>query len=120
MPEELARKKSVRAGHRASATRMVNKARELLAEDAPDVAKLSQLRLSLQEKLDVLKQLDGEILDLVDESSVAEEIEQADEFKEDVYTILIGIEHISRDLLHDMTSQPPSPLSGCQGFSCWM
>ena len=61
MSEELSRKKRVRAGHRASATRMVNKASALLDDEASDLTKLSQLKLSLQEKLDVLKQLDGEI-----------------------------------------------------------
>ena len=33
----------------------------------------------------MLNQLDAEVFDLVDEDSVAEEIEQADAFKEDVY-----------------------------------
>jgi len=48
----------IRGGHRSSTTKMVNRAGELLATGTPDVVRLSQLKLSLQEKLDVLKQLD--------------------------------------------------------------
>ena len=92
MSEELSIKKRVRAGHRASATRMVNRATALLDDEAPDLTKLSQLKLSLQEKLDVLRQFDGEILKLVDEDSVADEIEQSDGFKEEVYTIMVQID----------------------------
>ena len=74
---------------------MVNRAEELLAEESTDVTRLSQLRLSLLEKLDVLKQLDGEILDHVAEA-IAEEIEHSDGFKESGYTVLVKIEHLSR------------------------
>ena len=49
MAEELARKKRVRAGHRASTTRMINKAGELLAEEVPEASRLSQMRLSTGE-----------------------------------------------------------------------
>ena len=93
MPGELAKKKRVRAGHRASVSRMVKKAEELLAADHPNIIRLSQLRLSLKEKLDVLGQLDGEILNLVEEEkAVTDEIEQSDELKEGVYSILVRID----------------------------
>ena len=60
--------------------------------DSPEVLKLLQLKLSLSEKLDVLKQLDNEILDVVEEEKVINEIEQSDEFKEGIYTITVRIE----------------------------
>ena len=45
--------------HRASATHMANRAKDLVAEETPDATGLSQLRLlSLQAKL---KHLDGKI-----------------------------------------------------------
>ena len=40
--------------------------------------------MALQEKLDTVKQLDTDILDLVDENELEEEIGLADEFKEKV------------------------------------
>ena len=60
---------------------MINKAGEVLSKYVPDAMRLSQLILSLQEKFDIFKHLDGEILNLVDKGKVAEEIKQADEFK---------------------------------------
>ena len=115
MAEDLAKKKRVRAGHRASATRMANKAGELLSQDSPDATQLAQLRLSLQEKLDVLKQLDGEVLDLVSEDHVAEEIEQSDRFKEDIYLIMVRIEHLSTTDRPAMTPAPSPALPAPAG-----
>lgn len=80
MPQELATKKHVHAGHRASATRMVAKTEHLLAEESPDATKLSQLMRSLQEKLEVLKMIDVEVT--VDEADFGDDIEQSDSFKE--------------------------------------
>ncbi len=70
MAEELTRKKCVRAGHRASATRIITRVDELIAADgrgeAVDLSRLPSLKMNLQEKLDVLKALDGEVLGLVE------------------------------------------------------
>ena len=72
----LAKKKHVRAGHRGSTTRSVQRAEEELRSARPDVDKLSQLKLTLKEKLDVLKHLDEEILDSMSEADeIAAEIE---------------------------------------------
>ena len=97
MAEGLARKKRIRAGHKASATRTLTKVEEALVAAAErteefDTSKLSQLKLSLQEKLEVLRQLDAEILELTDEEGLVDEIEQADLFKEGIYTALVRIE----------------------------
>ena len=68
MAEALAKKK-ILGGHRTSATWMVNAVGEMVTafEATPtselDVKRLLQLKLSLQEKLSTVKQLDGEILD---------------------------------------------------------
>ena len=64
----------------------------LLAGESPNLLKLSQLKLSLQEKLDTLKLLDSEILGLIDEGELTSEIEQADAFKEGIYTAMIKID----------------------------
>ncbi len=71
---------------------MIGRTKELLAGDPPDVSKLSPLKLSLNEKLEVLKQLDDDILAMVDEEEVSGEIEQCDEFKESVYAAIVGVE----------------------------
>lgn len=95
MGEELARKKRVRGGHKASATKMITKAEELLSKpEAPDPLALKQLGMSLREKLEVIKTLDGEILELVKEDDLADEIDQADLYKEKIYSTLIKIDGV--------------------------
>lgn len=55
---ELSRKKCICGGHKASATKILHKAEVLLADSAPDTARVAQVKLRLQEKLSILKQLD--------------------------------------------------------------
>ena len=57
-----------------------------------DVRRLLQLKLSLEEKLSTIKQLDGEILDLVEDEAVEGEIEQANAFKATVYAATVTID----------------------------
>ena len=83
MGEELARKKQVREGHKALATKMISKVKELLAKvEAPDHLTLTQLGMSLREKLEVIKSLDREIFKFVKEGDLVDEIDQADLYKE--------------------------------------
>jgi len=90
--EVLAKKKRIRAGHRASATRMITQTETLLSEETPNVVKLSQSKLSLQEKLETIKVLDGEMLELMEDEDLAEEVQQADGFKEGIYGAMIKID----------------------------
>ena len=93
---DLARKERVRGGHKASVTKIVHKAEELPTTESPDVARLAQIRMSLQEKLTVLKVLDADVFELIEtEDSVMDEVEQSDVFKQDVYAVLVRIEQIS-------------------------
>ena len=88
MSESLTRKKKTRGGHRASAQRTIRQVYEAI-ESTDDVGtvcdKLEQHKMVLQEKLDTVKQLDADILELVVEDDLEEEIGTADEFKEKVY-----------------------------------
>ena len=97
-----AHKKSIRRGHRSSATKMVHKAQELLSQESMNYAQLAKTRLSLQEKISVLKTLDAEIVDLVKEEEVGEEIERADQYMEDLYDVLARMEEV----LHSSSSRP--------------
>ena len=83
MAEELSRKKKVRGGHKASASRMMSKVDELMVADGvPDISKVNQLGMSLKEKLQEIKVFKGEILALVKDDELDDEIAQADLFKE--------------------------------------
>ena len=103
--EALAKKRRIRAGHKASASRMIRQVEETLGKDPVDSTKLSLLKCSLQEKLETLKTLDGEIIDLIDDDKLAEEIEQADAFKETIYEAIIKIDKATSK------TAPPSPAS---------
>ena len=92
----------MRGGHRSSTTKMIAKAEETLeatpARGIPDLPKLSQLEMSIKEKLSEIRTLDSEILALVNEEELDEEIAQADLYKERIYSTLIAIERASRPL----------------------
>ena len=88
------RKKSIRGGHRAWATKLVCRAEDLLASPDPDHGRLAHIKLSLQEKLSILKQLDAEIVDLVEEED-AEEIERTDIYMEEVYATMAKLERLN-------------------------
>ena len=103
-----AHKKGVRGGHRASATKMIRKAEELLARDPTDYPQLAKIRLSLQEKVSVLKKLDAEIVDLVKEDEVADEIERADAYMEDVYDMMAKLEEVSKKNSSGSTAGTPT------------
>lgn len=89
--EALSKRKKIRAGHRASATCLLNQVDRALAATPTDVDKLFQLKLTLHEKLETLKQLDLEIVELP-KDGLDEEIEQADGYKGNVYRALTMIE----------------------------
>lgn len=75
-----------------------------------NVKRLLQLKLSLEEKLSTLKQLDGEILDLVDDGAVEEEVEQADPFKEKIYAATVNIDkHCAPGGSPDRSRTSPEP-----------
>ena len=79
MAEELAKKKRIRAGHKASATKTIRQIEDILANETIDQERLSLLRLSLNEKLETIN----------DDDTLADEIEQADGYKESVFNALI-------------------------------
>ena len=87
--DDLRRKKRVRAGHRGSSTKAIGRVEDILTLEKPDINRLSQVKLTLSEKLEVLKTLDAEILDRVEKGDMAEEIDQADEFKEKMYAVMV-------------------------------
>lgn len=54
------------------------------------------MRLTLNEKLETIKALDSEVIELIDDDTVADEIEQADGYKESVFNALIRIDQITK------------------------
>ena len=71
---------------------MIRQVEETLGREAIDLSKLSLLKCSLQEKLETIKILDGDIVDLIEDDKLTEEIEQADFYKETIYDALLKID----------------------------
>ena len=90
---ELQKKKRLRAGHRASATRLISQTKDSLIADTVSITKLKQLEVSLREKMVLLKTLDSEIFDALEEEGDFEmEIEQADICTENIQLAIFEIE----------------------------
>ena len=69
MAEALAKKKRIQVGHKASATKMMGKIDSILGAGSPDTSTLSLMKLTLQEKLETIKVLDSEIVELIDDEA---------------------------------------------------
>ena len=85
----------------AQGIKMVRKVQELPALDHPNQSQLTRIKLSLQEKMGILKQLDCEVVNLVKEEEIAEELEQADVYMEDVYDVMAKLELLQRNSTAD-------------------
>ncbi len=89
----LTRKKKVRAAHRASVTRMMAQAQELLsAEDGLDLPKLRHKREGMAAKAELLGKLDEEIVEVVHEDELEGEVEGADLVRERIELTLIEVD----------------------------
>lgn len=100
------KKKRIRAGHRSSTTRLLSEVDTAIGASPLEDDKLSQLKLCLDEKLQTLKQLDAEIVELVPEEELEAEITGADECKERIFSALTRIDKA----LRRPTDPPRAPL----------
>ena len=87
MAEALGKEKRIRAGHKASATKFIRHIKDALVGETPDKEQMSLLGLTLSEKLEVIKALSSEVIELIeDKEMLAIETEQVDGYKETVYS----------------------------------
>ena len=99
MSEEITKKKRIRAGHKASATRIIAQVKEGLDSTERNVPKLEQQRQKLKTKYDDLRKLDSDILGTLEaEDDILKEIEQTDLFNDEIeLTILLLDEALSKE-----------------------
>ena len=84
----ISKKKRIRAGPRASTTRILGQIDSCLAAVPFEASKVTQCKQSLESKLQACTTLDDEILDLTDDDGAEAEIVQANEVKESIYRAL--------------------------------
>ena len=90
----MTKKKKSRQGHRVYAQKLMAKAEEIIKKyDPSQENKMKQLKISLEDRLEMIRALDAEILDeLEDEKGIEEEIEEAGVFSERVLEVVVEIE----------------------------
>ena len=89
----LARKKKIRAAHRGSTTKIIERVNESLRlPEGPNIPKLTLYRSALSEKLELLMKLDSELIDLVADDELEHEVEQADQVRERINLAMLEID----------------------------
>ena len=111
--DNIGRKRKLRGAHRASSTRLRKSVSDLLASfDTSSldvlVPKLNQFKISIQEKLQILRVLDNDIIDLVDEDNIDKEVEECDICRE---TLQLTLENIERTLINLPSITSVTPVS---------
>ena len=81
----------MRAGHRASTTRLIGQARTALSADPLKFADLELLIGNFKKKLEALSPLDQEILELTDDGAIDEETDCTDQYHENVQRVMADL-----------------------------
>ena len=66
--------------------------------------------MSLQEKLETLKQLDSKVLELTEDNGLEVEIQNANEYKDGIHSTMVGIDELS--MKHKPPAMPVGPNTG--------
>ena len=95
MAESLAKKKKVRGERKGYTTKILTKVKELVdsKEEKPNELKLKEYDIVLKEKLTAISKLDDEIVELIEDTNIDVEIEEAEKFKEKIYEAIVSIEN---------------------------
>ena len=90
------------------ATRRIKEVSDLFdASTAPDPLRLEQLKRGLQETLENLKQLEGEIMPHVDAGDVSTEVEESERVKDEIFGAMARVDRSLRSL--PALSHSPAP-----------
>ena len=101
---DLARKKRIQAGHKASITKTMAKVDAALTAEPVTLSGLPLLKLTPKEKLEVIRTLDSEVIELIEEEeALTAEIQQGDKYRESIHSYLLRIE---------ATLRPATPPAG--------
>ena len=89
-------KMKIRQGHKVYLMKILGMANETVQNcDESQEKKLKQIRITLQERLDILKTLDGEILELIEkDEEILVDTEDAGKFRQSVQEVAINIDTI--------------------------
>ena len=97
---DLKQKVKVRGGHKGYVTKTLTKCKEALSGsiDPALIKKLKEWKINLNERLDILKELDNEILNLIPaDKDIEHEIDSAGVFRESIYEVIVHIDEVLED-----------------------
>lgn len=107
---KIVQKRRIRAGHRSSATKLLNRVKENLGEGNAAVDKhwIKQSIQTMRKKVDTLKGLDHQMIELIGGleegvEALIEEIEDSDEVRKVLNQIVLRMEEVL-----SKTDSPPS------------
>ena len=110
---KIVQKRRIRAGHRSSATKLLNRVKQNLGEgtEAVDKQWIKQSIQAMREKVDTLKGLDHQIIELIGgleeegiEALIEKEIEESDEVRKELNQIVLRMEEVLSKTNRDCTT----------------
>ena len=90
---DVKKKIRIRAGHKSHAKRIIAHARELIEAGNPaESRKLKSLKSNLKDKIVELKDLDREIVELIEDERIEQEVEDSCDFASAIHDCIVEIE----------------------------
>ena len=87
----LSKKKRIRGGYCAHATKLCSEAKSLIDSEEPLVSRIEYLTLSLKEKLTLMSKVDDEIFNLIDDDEIEGEVFECEELKSEIQYLIIDL-----------------------------
>eukprot|EP00795_Rhopilema_esculentum_P014292 gene14292-5330_t len=88
----LAKKKRIRGGYKAHCTKLITEAKHVFESDEVNLFKLEHLSVSLKDKLTVLRSIDDEIFNLIDDDDVEAAVLESEELRSEIQGFIIRID----------------------------
>ena len=82
--KELAKKKRVRAGHRAHVSKLLAQSEDLIEQERPCLTEIERFIDTFTERLDLLRKLDDDIISLVKDEEIEPQIFEGEELRDKI------------------------------------
>ena len=116
MVEALGKKRKVRGGYRVYVTTVIAEVNGILPNCQPEQQRdLRKFKIALKEQLDNLKNLDEQLIELIDEKEINEEVADAGKYGSDLHEIILKIDQVLGSVAVNNQATVASQASGNNG-----